>query len=421
MSLFSRIFGRGATTETKFSSVGHMFAYFGVGQAVWTERNFEELAREGYQRNPIVYACLRKIAQGVSSIPVNLYQGKNEIEDHPLLRLIARPNPEMTQADFIAALIIPYLLGGNAYVERVGITSVRELYPLRPDRMKIITGSRGWPSAFDYEVGGQSRRFPVRSGPMDCDVLHLRQYNPLNDFYGQGCIEASAYAVDIHNETSKWAKGLVQNSARPSGAFVVKPSGDGAASTLGEAQFQRLKEELTATHSGATNSGKPMLLEGGLEWAAMGLTPQEMDFINTRREMAREIALTFGVPPLVLGIPGDNTYSNYQEANAAFFRETVIPLAQQIYARLSQWLTPGMGIEDAELRPDLDEIPALAEERQAVWDKVSSASDTLTVDERRAAIGYKPTGTDDGKTIVGVTQPRALGGGTKEGDDDPPE
>ncbi|WP_072462824.1 phage portal protein [Paracoccus versutus] len=395
-----------------------MFAYFGVGQPVWTERQFEQLAKEGYQRNPIVYACLRRISRGVASIPVNLYDQDAEIERHPLLDLIRRPNPEMTQADFIEAVVVPYVLGGNAYVERVGITQVRELYPLRADRMKVITGTRGWPSAFEYEVAGQRRQFPVRSGPLDCDVLQLKQFNPLDDYYGQGSIEAAAYAVDIHNETSQWAKGLVQNAARPSGAFVHTPQDKEGAQSLGEAQFRRLKEELAASVQGGNNAGKPLLLEGGLNWTAMGLTPMEMDFINTRREVAREIALSFGVPPMVLGIPGDNTYANYREANAAFFRETVIPLATLVYARLSQWLAPRMGSETMELRPDLDEIPALAEERREVWNKVSSGSDILTVDERREALGYAPTGNADGKVILGVTQ-RPMPGA--EGDTDPPD
>lgn len=422
MSLISRLF---ATTNSpavqpegrKQSSVGVLLAYFGIGQPVWTERQFEQLAKEGYQRNPIAFACLRRIARSVASIPVGLYDGKKEVEDHDLLDLIRRPNPEMTQADFIAAVVIPYVLGGNAYVERVGIMQVRELYPLRPDRMKVITGTRGWPSAYEYEVAGRSKQFPVRSGPLDCDVLHLRQYNPLDDYYGQGDIEAAAYAVDIHNETSQWAKGLVQNAARPSGAFVHTPQGNDGAQSLGEEQYQRLKEELAETTQGAKNSGKPMLLEGGLDWKPMGLTPMEMDFINTRREVAREIALSFGVPPMVLGIPGDNTYSNYQEANAAFFRETVIPLAQLIYARLSQWLAPRMGADRMELRPDLDEIPALAVERREVWDKVMSAAGVLRVDEQREALGYGPTGDADGKSISGVTQ-RPMPGA--EGDSDPP-
>lgn len=417
MSLFSRFFGRSQSAPgQKASRVGHAFAYFGVGQPVWTQRNFEQLAKEGFQRNPIAYACLKRIARGVASIPVGLYDGDDEIEEHALLDLIRRPNPEQAQADFIEALVVPYVLGGNGYVERVGITTVRELYALRADRMKVITGTRGWPAAFEYEVAGEKIRWQVGATALECDVLHLRQYNPLDDYYGQGSIEAAAYAVDIHNETSQWAKGLVQNSARPSGAFILKPVGE-SPSTLGEAQFQRLKDELTETHSGASNAGKPMLLEGGLEWAAMGLTPQEMDFINTRREVAREIALAFGVPPMVLGIPGDNTYSNYQEANAAFFRETVIPLAQLVYGRLSQWLAPRFDLGKAELRPDLDEIPALAEERRQVWDKVNAASDILTVDERREALGYEPTGTDDGKVISGVTQ-RPMPG--TENDTDPP-
>ena len=80
---------------------------------------------------------------------------------------------------------------------------------------------------------------------------------------------------------------------------------------------------------GARNAGRPLLLEGGLDWKAMSLSPRDMDFIELKHAAAREIALAMGVPPMLLGIPGDNTYANYQEANRSFWRQTVLPLANR--------------------------------------------------------------------------------------------
>jgi HK97 family phage portal protein len=84
--------------------------------------------------------------------------------------------------------------------------------------------------------------------------------------------------------------------------------------------------------AGAKNAGRPLLLEGGLDWKPLSLTPAELDFINTKNAAARDIALALGVPPMLLAIPGDNTYSNYAEANRAFWRQTVIPLVPDCLA-----------------------------------------------------------------------------------------
>jgi HK97 family phage portal protein len=86
-----------------------------------------------------------------------------------------------------------------------------------------------------------------------------------------------------------------------------------------------------------------MVLEGGLDWKSMSLSPSDMDFTQARREAARDIALAFGVPPMLLGIPGDNSYANYREANQAFWRQTIIPLVKKTARGLEGWLQPFFG------------------------------------------------------------------------------
>ena len=96
----------------------------------------------------------------------------------------------------------------------------------------------------------------------------------------------------------------------------------------------------------------------------MSLTPKDMDFIEARHTAAREIALALGVPPMLLGIPGDNTYSNMAEAQRIFWRATVLPLVNRTASALSNWLQPAFG-QAFELRPDLDQLEALSPERDA--------------------------------------------------------
>ncbi len=134
---------------------------------------------------------------------------------------------------------------------------------------------------------------------------------------------------------------LLDNAARPSGALVYAgPEG----AHLSDEQFTRLKQELEENFSGAANAGRPLLLEGGHDWKALSLSPKDMDFTEAKAGAAREIALAFGVPPLLLGLPGDATFRNYEEADRAFWRQTVIPMVARLQKSFHAWLQPGFDL-----------------------------------------------------------------------------
>ena len=371
--------------EQKASRAARLIALESGGRARWTPRDYAALAREGYTRNAIVHRAVRLTAEAVGSLSFVLYEGASELTAHPMLDVLARPNPRQDGAAFLEAIAGHLMLSGNAYVEAVSVGgegAPRELYALRPDRVKVVPGPDGWPAAFDYTVSGNTVRF-VQDGTVP-PILHLTLFNPLDDYYGISPLEAAAMAIDTHNSATAWNKALLDNAARPSGALLYAGAD---AAILNDAQFARLKKELTDEYQGATNAGRPMLLEGGLDWKPMSLTPKDMDFMEAKNAAAREIALAFGVPPMLLAIPGDNTYSNYTEANRVFWRGTVLPLAGRIAAALAQWLAPGFGASALALGVDTDRIEALAADRAALWERVTKAP-FLTVNEKRAATGY---------------------------------
>jgi HK97 family phage portal protein len=243
--------------------------------------------------------------------------------------------------------------------------------------MSIVPGADGWPMAYDYRVGGRTHRFDP------AHVCHVRGVHPQDDHYGLAPLQAAATAIDVHNAAARWSKALLDNAARPSGAIVYRGADGGG--TMTDTQFERLQSELESHHQGARNAGRPMLLEGGLDWKPMGFSPSDMEFQKTKEAAARDIALAFGVPPMLLGIPGDATYANYAEANRAFYRLTVLPLAQKVTAAMSHWLS-GLGDDPVELTPDLDQVPALAAEREAQWRRIVEA-DFLTEGEKRRLLG----------------------------------
>lgn len=384
--------------EAKASRAQSLVAIDRLGEPVWTPRDYGSFAREGFMQNAIVYRSVRMVAEAAASIPLLLYRGSEEIESHPLLDIVAHPSLDHTSADFFESWYGYLLVAGNAYVEAVGIDGrLRELHALRPDRMKVIPGADGWPEGYEYAVGGRSVRLAGDAVEGVRSVLHTRLFHPASDHYGMSPIEAAAAAIDIHNQAGKWNKALLDNSARPSGALVYSAR-DG---NLTQEQFERLKGELEAGFQGARQAGRPMLLEGGLDWKQIGMSPKDMDFVEARNGAAREIALAIGVPPMLLGIPGDNTYSNYQEASRSFWRQTVLPLVNRTSKALSLWLSPAWG-GGLELRPDLDAIEALSSERDELWTRIERAS-FLTIDEKRWAAGYGSLASGDGASLSGAS------------------
>lgn len=370
--------------ERKASAAGPLIALEGLGQPVWMPRDYAAFAREGMMQNAVVYRCVRMISEAAASVPLLLFSGDSEVDAHPFADLLRRPAPGRTTADLLEGWYGYLLVAGNAYLEAVAFSGqLRELHVLRPDRMRVVPGPDGWPEAFEYSAGGRTQRLAGDVLPGVCRILHCKLFHPNNDYYGLSPIEAAATAIDLHNTASRWNKALLDNSARPSGALVYSSAGH----LTGE-QFERLKAELEENFQGARNAGRPLLLEGGLDWKAMSLTPRDMDFIEARHAAAREIALALGVPPMLLGIPGDNTYANYQEANRTFWRQTVLPLVNRTAKALSAWLMPAWQ-EDLELKPDLDAIEGLSTEREALWARLERAT-FLTRNEKRAAVGYGP-------------------------------
>jgi HK97 family phage portal protein len=366
--------------EIKASRTGGLIALTGIGRPRWTPRDYAALAREGFGKNAVAYRCVRMIAEAAAATPMTvLHQGARD-DDHPVARLLAKPNPEQSGPEFMEALYGALQTAGNAYLEAVGDPVPEELWALRPDRVKVIPGRHGWPEAYEYAVGGQSvviRREADGWSP----VMQVRLFHPTDDHYGYSPLEAAAFAIDAHNAAGEWNKALLDNAARPSGALVY---GARDGERLSAEQFEALKAELAEAHGGARNAGRPLLLEGGLDWKPMSLTPADMDFIAGKHSAARDIALAFGVPPQLLGIPGDATYANYREANAALWRQTVIPLVKKTCGALSGWL--GQRFGTVRIEPDLDGVPALQVERDALWSRLNAAR-FLTDDERRRMAG----------------------------------
>ena len=353
-----------AAPEAKASAAAPLVAFQGAGKVAWSARDAATLTRIGFLNNPVGYRCVKIIAEAAAAVPVVVQDATRRFDTHPALDLLASPNPGQGGAALLENFYGHLLLSGDGYLEAAGehvSGGPREIYSLRSDRMKVVQGTDGWPIAYEYSVGAKKHAFDMRQDRVP--ILHVKSFHPVDDHYGLSPLHAAASAIDVHNSASAWSKALLDNAARPSGAIVYK--GADGQGQLSADQYDRLTSEMELHHQGARNAGRPMLLEGGLDWKPMGFSPSDMEFQKTKEAAAREIATAFGVPPMLLGIPGDATYANYQEANRAFYRLTVLPLATRVTAAIAHWLSTHLG-EAVDLRPDLDQVPALAAERDFV-------------------------------------------------------
>ncbi len=382
-----QFFGKGdataaAVAETKASAAGRVIAWSTQGRVAWSARDTVSLTKTGFASNPIGFRAVKLIAEAAAAVPLVLQDQKQRYDVHPILELLSRPNAGQGRAELLENLFGQLLLTGNAYIEAVGDEGLPgELHVLRSDRMSLVPGADGWPVAYEYNVNGRKHRFTLQGGASP--VCHIKSFHPQDDHYGLSAMQAAAGAIDVHNAASSWSKALLDNAARPSGAIVYK--GAEGQAQLSSDQYDRLLSEMESHHQGARNAGRPMLLEGGLDWKPMGFSPSDMEFQKTKEAAAREIAVAFGVPPMLLGITGDATYANYQEANRAFYRLTVLPLVTRVSGAIADWLSDYTA-EVVELRPDLDQIPALSIERDAQWRRIAEAS-FLTASEKRALLG----------------------------------
>ena len=360
-----------------------------------SSKSYKAQAKEGYQDNAIVHRCIRLIADSSSAVKLCVYQGDEKLESHQLLSLLHRPNPLQSGTEYFASLYSYLLISGNSYLLRDSdaLTPPKELYLLRPDRIDIKSSTSMIPAQYDYIINGViANSYPVDQSTGYSQIKHIKLWSPLDDYYGLSPLMASAYNIDQHNLAGLHNVALLKNGCTPSGMLKFEPTDEtGASASLTDDQRARLLEDLEFRFQGSQNSGRPMLLEGNFEYKQLGLNPKDMDFLELLNLSAREIALAFGVPAQMLGIPEANTYSNMETAKLGLYEETIIPLLTRVESDLNEFLVP-LYDEDIHIKYDIDSIPAMAEKTKQVYLDVSQAvtAGIITRNEAREKLGLQP-------------------------------
>ena len=337
----------------------------------WTPNNYHSLVSESFQKNVFAFRSINLIASGIASIPMYVKNADQNL-NKDLTRLLSHPNGDQGRSSFMTSVVSYLLLAGNAFIYSDG----EQLYCLRSDRIKLVfNDAKTAVKSYVYEVDGV--RVPVDLE----DILHIKFFNPTDDWFGFAPLRSAMYAIDQYNEMSKHNLSILQNGGRPSGCLILKDC-----KYLDNATRNEMRKRLSEVYSGAKNAGRIMLLEGGYEWQEMGMSPKDLDFAESQNTIAREIVQAFGVPPILVGIHGDSSFNNYREARAHFWEDTVLPLAELIRTQFTDWLQKRYQT-DCEIYFDLDAIPALMSKREKLWEKISNA-DFLSIDEKREILGF---------------------------------
>ncbi|PLX29834.1 MAG: phage portal protein [Alphaproteobacteria bacterium] len=348
-------------------------------------QSYWDLCQEGYGKNSIVYRAINMIAHNLASVAWQVPKGWTLPLQKQWQATLKKPNATQSWASFMETVTSYLLLSGNTYIERFHCaeTGKLELFVLRPDRVTIVPGPYGIPHSYRYEVEGKKRTIPVDGQTGASNLLHIKFFHPHNDWYGLSPLQAAALAIDQANAMGQHNVTLLNDGGRSTGALVMKQPDHSLPMT--EEQREHLKQELNEAYGGASQAGKMMVLEGDMEWREMGLSPKDLDFLTGKQMAAREVAQTFGVPPMLVGVPGDATFANYKEARFHLWEDTIIPLLNRIMAEFSGWVNEegdGFGF-------DSESISALTFRRESIWERLQNA-DFLTTDEKRAAVGYGP-------------------------------
>ena len=372
----------------KSNPVARLLYQHKVGQPQWSPRNYEQFAREAYLLNPYVFRAIELRANAIGGLRwiATKRDAKGEARElgwgHPLAALMRRPQPRKGGAALFGEIESFLCIAGNAFVSGAGPSSgenagkPREMYALRPDRMKVTPGPGPWEpvAGYEYRVSAEPKLF----GPDE--VLHLKRFHPVEDFFGMSPLEPGGRSTDHNNAARRWNVALLQNSAAPAGAFVTEAN-------ITEGQREDIQKQFREDKSGPDNAGTPLFLEGGFAWEQMGLSPKDMDWLEGARLSAREIVNVLGVPAEMVGDSQNKTYANYQEARKAFYQDTILPEADYLRDEFNAWLGEKFG---AELDYDKDQIEALREDRAQLWTVIGAAwSDgRISKNEGREAMGY---------------------------------
>jgi HK97 family phage portal protein len=284
-----------------------------------------------YASAPWVYVAVSRIAEAGALVPLEVVRstrdGREALPDHPLLHLLAQPNPLTSRFELIEATLAALELHGNAYWFLLGGGDglPAEIWPLHPGRMTVVPGGAGGVRGYVYAHEGQQLALePV-------EVVHFRRYNPADPFYGQSTLAAAREAVAADSAMAAWnRRTFSEGHAVPAGIVNIAPA-------ITDGDYERIRRDWQAAYGGGQR--RTAFLRGGdISWQSIGLSHSELDFLKGRQAGRDEILAIFGIP---VGLIAENaTEANARVAERSFIERTLWPKLVRLAAKMTVDLLP---------------------------------------------------------------------------------
>ena len=351
--------------------------------------SYNTYAKQGYDGNTVVNSCVREIATSASAPKFLLERltaegGAEQINasNNEIAAILASPNAEQSQADFIELLTVYLYTTGNAYVlkERNRSGRIISLQLLRSDRITIDI-ENGSVHRYEYEINGSTYFIP------ETEIAHLKLPNAADDVYGLSPLQVCSRYVNLDISIADFTKSYFANSGIPAGLLKLKRR----INSQEEANSTRSKWR--SSFSGNKGWGNLAVLDEDASYESISPPLKDMDTAALTRTTETRICATFGVPPILLGLQSGlevSSYSNYEQARESFISETVAPLVNKIAAFLYRALEVSNRERNVTVRAATEDVKAFQEDVNAISLRISKqfTDGIISLNEARAALGY---------------------------------
>lgn len=391
MGIFSSLFELKASNQNSNGMYTQIVRMHGASTQ-YTDGKYRNIAKYGYSENFVIYRCLQEIIKACIQLDwcVMKYNSKGEPEEipgHPVQKLLEKPNRIYSQAEMIKRIIAFYYIAGDVPLIRYTLSGNRvdSFYSYRPDKVTFtLTGNPDQPYT-DIRYEGQNAQ------DVDPNNFTLfKNFSPLDTYDGLGRGMSPLKPIlkngDLLTSMLEWDLSYLQNGGNFSGVISLDPQVN-----LNDKQYDRATSQLQNKYLGKRNTGKILLLEGGLKFTATSSTPKEMDFVESKLSIAKDIAIGLGIDPIIIGFNDQSSYNNKNEAMKSLYTNVAIPLMRELADTLGPFL--GLG-EDEYLDVKYDHIPVLQEDMKELIEKLNNNT-FMTINEKRAKMGLEAKANGD--------------------------
>jgi HK97 family phage portal protein len=326
------------------------------GKPLWSNWDTQSAITSGLKKSTFVYVCIMRNANAIASLPLKAQRQEQDgrwvdAPDTGLQMLLDRPNAFWSRQHWIQRTVTELFLSGNSLICKLRVDGTPvELWNVLPNMIAPVpTGTVHIKEYLVRNQAGQEFRTPAE------DIVHLQFVDPSNFYWGMSPMQAAARAIDTDVEAASWQKTSLENFMVPPGLLAFRGN-------ITDGQFTKLRAQMKEQYQGQKNARLPLMLGNHqikeVDWKPLSLTPQEVDFMETRKLTREEICAVMGVPPPIAGILERATYSNIETARQIWWEDTLLPLTELIEQGLTIQLAPEMG-EGLRVKADTSKVVAL--------------------------------------------------------------